>query len=410
MSAARSTYRSWSLTMLIVLLMCFTCLPAATQPTAENGTYPPVSTAQKQCLVAALAPQDSESSPPVNDEPNSRVVNIGFEDVTSDDPTRIPEIAHELNSINVTGVSISVGRLDWIGFPWAKYSNQESEEVARTGRDYVSEAISALICSDSGQRRTITLSIDTLLGRDIELHPERAGINAQGTVSKNWGSVSAWKYTDLSTRLEQLTSELINRYSPNSINVTEMMFPSYTFSDADFQDFQAYSGMHQWPLTAEGAKDTDSELLHAWRSDAVSSIMAVVARQFEGTDVQLTMDVRSPFTTDSRGRPDSGQDYEQLLKIVDRLNIWNFQGVNSSGYYDTEQLSRLFVDAAPSRFGIELGLWEKYGRLSAETLERELRLAEEHKVQYVSITPTSLMDEQIWDTLRKIWGAPKDVN
>ncbi len=406
MNTARGPRRSRRLIVLAILLLALVCVPPYGRTSAEARIYYPVSEAQKQCLKTAAWPED-ESSPLMNsDIPKSRVVNIGFEDVTSADPTRIPAIARELNSVNATGVSISVGRLDWIGFPWDEYKTWQSEEVVRTGRDYVGEAIEAFICSDSGQRRTISLNIDTLSGREIEVDPQIAGINAEGVVSKNWVSISAWKNTDLTERLERLTSEIVHRYSPDSINITEMMFPSYTFSEADYLDFQNYSGLSEWPHRADGTINTESELIYQWRCDAVASIIDGVANQLVGSGVQLTMDVRSPINADLRGRRDSGQDYEQLLKIVDRLNIWNFQGINSTGYYATNQLASFYVDQDPSRFGIEIGLWDDQEAISANVLEHELSQAEQHNVPHLSVTPTSLMDHEAWDTLRRIWGSP----
>ncbi|KUM31106.1 hypothetical protein AQ436_16445 [Arthrobacter sp. EpRS66] len=393
--------------MLAILLPALVCVPPYGRPSAEARIYHPVSEAQKQCLKTAVWPED-ESSPLMNsDIPKARVVNIGFEDVTSADPARIPDIARELNSVNATGVSISVGRLDWIGFPWAENKDRQSSEVQDTGRDYVREAINAFICSDRGVRRTISLNIDTLLGRELEHRPEIAGINAQGTVSKNWTSVSSWKHSGLTERLASLTSELVHRYSLQSINITEMMFPSYTFSDADLADFQDFSSLGDWPRNLDGSIDTDATAIHEWRSDAVEKIMAEVASRLSGTGVELTMDVRSPVDSDLRGRLDSGQDYAALLQIVDRLNIWNFQGINSTGYYATDQLADFFVEEDPARYGIEIGLWDQDGAISPETLEHELRLAEERNVPRLSITPTSLMDQKAWDILRRVWGSPE---
>lgn len=406
MNTARGSGRRWRVAVLAVLLISLVCVPPYGRTSAGTRIYHPVTAAQQQCLATALAPDSQGSRSTVGNAGRSRVVNIGFEDVTSADPTRIPDIARQLDAVNATGVSISVGRLDWIGFPSSEFKDWQSEEVARTGRDYVREAIDAFICSESGQRRTISLNIDTLLGRELASRPDIAGINAQGGVSKNWASISAWKHKGLTGRLERLVSDLILRYSPDSINITELMFPSYTFSEADFHDFQEYSGMDRWPLSADGTIDAGSPLIHAWRSDAVASIMSRVAKRLDGSGVQLTMDVRSPVNEDLRGRLDSGQDYAQLLEIVDRLNIWNFQGINSTGYFTTGQLAEFFVDQDSSGFGIEIGLWDKGGALSATTLEHELRLAEEHGVPHLSITPTSLMDEPAWDTLRRIWGSP----
>lgn len=92
------------------------------------------------------------------------------------------------------------------------------------------------------------------------------------------------------------------------------------------------------------------------------------------------MDVRSPKNGDLRGRLDSGQDYAALLKMVDRLNIWNFQGIDSTGYYATDQLAGFYVDQDPTRYGIEIGLWDSDGAISPEALEIELLLAEDCNV------------------------------
>ncbi|WP_214290216.1 hypothetical protein, partial [Escherichia coli] len=142
-----------------------------------------------------------------------------------------------------------------------------------------------------------------------------------------------------------------------------------------------------------GLIDTDAAAIYEWRSDAVGKIMAEVATQLSGTDVELTMDVRSPINGDLRGRLDSGQDYAALLEMVDRLNIWNFQGIDSTSYYATDQLAGFYVDQDSTRYGIEIGLWDSDGAISSEALEKELLLAEDCNVPYVSITPTSLMDQ-----------------
>lgn len=403
----RGSRRKRRLLLLSVLLLSLVSVPPHGRTSAETRIYHPVPAAQEECLSTVQRPEKEGNNPMKSDAANARVVNIGFEDVTSADPTQIPEIAEQLDSVNATGVSISVGRLDWIGFPWAENEDLQSSAVEDTGRDYVREAIDAFICSDRGARRTISLNIDTLLGRELEQRPEIAGVNAQGEASKNWTSISSWKYSGLTDRLTELASELVQRYSPDSINITEMMFPSYTFGDADLTDFQKFSGMNSWPLHPDGLIDTDAAAIYEWRSDAVGKIMAEVATQLSGTDVELTMDVRSPINGDLRGRLDSGQDYAALLEMVDRLNIWNFQGIDSTSYYATDQLAGFYVDQDSTRYGIEIGLWDSDGAVSPEALEKELLLAEDCNVPYVSITPTSLMDQGAWDVLRRVWGSPQ---
>ncbi|MGH3652934.1 hypothetical protein [Glutamicibacter sp.] len=339
----------------------------------------------------------------------SRVVNVGFEDITAEDPARIPEIARRLDSVNATGVSLSIGRLDWVAFPWPAQRDVESSEVAQTGRDYVAEAISAFRCDAQGKRRAIYLNIDTLLGRELERQPSLSGINTEGHPSKNWASISAWKEGGLETRLVELVSEAVRRYAPDGINVTELMFPSYTFGDDDLKNFEKFSERSDWPRSADGTIDSTSEQIYLWRSKTVTSIMKKVADSLDETGPVLTMDVRSPANEDPRGRPDSGQDYGQLLQVVDRLNIWNFRGIASSNRFSTNELVQRYIKQEPEKYSLEIGLWEGEGAMGSSSVSKELRNAEDHSLLHVSITPTSLMDDSIWSVLEGAWSQLPDA-
>ena len=393
-------------------------------------TGPPTSTAHQQAPtpdstgVAPLPPQrtcqdslraDGDSSPGDDLDMHrsntgslrtqfSRVVNVGFEDITAEDPARIPEIARRLDSVRATGVSLSIGRLDWVAFPWPAQRDVESSEVKQTGRDYVAEAISAFRCDEQGKPRTIYLNIDTLLGRELERQPSLAGVNAEGHPSKNWASISAWKERGLDARLVELVSEAVRRYEPDGINVTELMFPSYTFGDDDLENFAKFSGRSDWPRLADRTIDSTSEQIYQWRSDAVTSIMKKVADSLDEAGPVLTMDVRSPVNGDPRGRPDSGQDYGHLLQVVDRLNIWNFRGIASSNRFSTNDLVRRYMKQEPELYSLEIGLWEGEGAMNSSSVRKELQNAEDHSLPHVSITPTSLMDDSIWSALEMAWS------
>ena len=393
-------------------------------------TGPPTSTAHQQAPtpdstgVAPLPPQhtcqdslraDGDSSPGDDLDMHrsntgslrtqfSRVVNVGFEDITAEDPARIPEIARRLDSVRATGVSLSIGRLDWVAFPWPAQRDVESSEVKQTGRDYVAEAISAFRCDEQGKPRTIYLNIDTLLCRELERQPSLAGVNAEGHPSKNWASISAWKERGLDARLVELVSEAVRRYEPDGINVTELMFPSYTFGDDDLENFAKFSGRSDWPRLADRTIDSTSEQIYQWRSDAVTSIMKKVADSLDEAGPVLTMDVRSPVNGDPRGRPDSGQDYGHLLQVVDRLNIWNFRGIASSNRFSTNDLVQRYMKQEPELYSLEIGLWEGEGSMNSSSVRKELQNAEDHSLPHVSITPTSLMDDSIWSALEMAWS------
>lgn len=73
----------------------------------------------------------------------------------------------------------------------------------------------------------------------------------------------------------------------------------------------------------------------------------------------------------------------------------------------TRLTAEFYSEQNQARFGIEIGLRDKDDAISPETLEYELRLAEERHVPRLSITPTSLMDQKAWDIVWRVWGSPE---
>jgi hypothetical protein len=334
------------------------------------------------------------------------VVNVGFEDLVSDDPDRIAFLASRLDAVGATGVRIAIGRLDWIAFPWAGHEDIESSDVVETGRDYAAEAIAAFRCDKNGYRRDIYVGIDTIFGRELERHPDLAGVNETGERSTHFASLTSWKSGPFSDRLADLAHEVAVRYSADVVNVTELMFDNDTFGLEDLADFTKAHGRTDWPRAADGTVDRNDPGFQEWRSDAMVSILARVQKRLEGTGAALTLDVRSPVSSDPRGRPELGQHYPRLLEHVDRLVLWNFPGTDgTSGIFDTAQLSELLIDESPDRYELEIGLWnwKQGGSISTATLRRELDAALAHDIRFVSVTPTSLFTQDIWLVLRQTW-------
>lgn len=420
-----ATRRLWagiaSLVALVALLggAAWVLLPGPTrgaEPTAGPATTPAprpgsasgsaTSLPRSTVPVRSCAKTPTKPSAKPAARASVRVVNIGFEDVTSNDPRRIRALAAKLDDVGATGVRIAVGRLDWIAFPWPGHQDIESGDVVDTGRDYVAEAIAAFRCDQDGRQRDIYLGIDTLFGREFKTHPEWAGVNQVGKRSPLFASVTAWKSGALTGRLADLAHELAVRYRPDAVNVTELMFDNDTFGSDDLADFTATEGAKAWPRSADGTIDRGSPRLQAWRSDAVASVVARVKKRLP-TGVDLTMDVRSPVVYDPIGRPDIGQNYPQLLRYVDRLVIWDFPGIASSGVFSAAQLSQLLFTQNPNRFELEIGLWKGRGIIPTSTLQRELRTAQAQGLPYVSVTPASLFSDEVWTTLQREWAQRK---
>lgn len=337
--------------------------------------------------------------------PADRMINLGFEDVVNSDPAYLAGLKERLNSVKATAVSISVGRTDWTAFPWPGQPKAASNEVLRTGRDFVAESISALGVDQNGKARDVVLTIDVLLDRALKDDPSLAGRNKAGETSGSFASVSSLRHGTAGTRLAAFAAEVAKKYKPTAVNFTELMFDDFTFGTDDFDDFKATTGANDWPRKDDGSIDESDARISTWRSEAMADIVRKVGSAVERYDVKLEMDVRSPQRSASADRADSGQDYDLLLKQLDRLHVWQYVGLNDESSPQTEELAEALERRAGPRMALSLGLWSNGGRISPEQLGTALREAALGGATSVSVTPASLMDETHWEVLRKAWAG-----
>lgn len=335
--------------------------------------------------------------------PADRMVNLGFEDIVNVDPGHLAGLAGHLDSVHATAVSIAVGRTDWTAFP-SSSGSAASTTPESTGRDFVAEAIAAVGTSGNGIKRDIILTIDVLLDRALREDPSLAGRNMAGKASGSFASVSALRHGAAGSRLVALASEVAERYHPLAVDLTELMFDDFVFGADDLKDFKATTGLQDWPRLSNGSIDASDPHLRTWRCEAVADIARQVSAAVEPFGVRTEMDVRSPKTSASDDRADSGHDYDLLLKQVSRLHVWQYVGLNDERAPVTEALVRALNERAGSRMSTSLGLWAKDGTISAKTLGDALREAAKGGATSISVTPASLMSDEHWEVLRKAWA------
>ncbi|MCA1307251.1 hypothetical protein LC082_10105 [Microbacterium esteraromaticum] len=368
--------------------------PARTAPAAPTPTLEPIT---------MTCPSET-APPPASDIPAHRAVNFGVEDLVDERPGHLEALAARLDQVGANTVSISVGRLDWIEFPWAGNERNQSSDVIETGRDYVGEAVNAFRCAADGTRRTVVLGIDTLFGRDIQRGTVPAGQTVGGWASDLFTGLSAWKSDELSGRLTALAEELAVRYQPDAINITELFFDTTVYGPADLADFQGVSGLSEWPRRNDGGVDAHHPAVSAWKTDALVGVLAGLERVLTPHGVDLTADVRGPLDLQTPTRNDIGQGYPEMLAHVARLNIWDFPGVNQRiGVLDADDYASVLFTPAPDDYSLEIGLWLGAGAIGADVLRRELSSASDLGIRSVSVTPASLMTDAHWNVLQQEW-------
>lgn len=105
--------------------------------------------------------ENLDTPAPVQLEPVQNLeIGVGFESLFDSDMDWA-EVAENLDEAEVDRVAISIGRPEWVAFPWPDHEDQWSAETQGLGaeHDRVAEIIGRLV---GGRDRELTLTIDTL--------------------------------------------------------------------------------------------------------------------------------------------------------------------------------------------------------------------------------------------------------
>ncbi|WP_427128846.1 hypothetical protein [Pseudarthrobacter sp. S9] len=350
-------------------------------------------------LVPVLAVGACSGPPAASASAAERTVGVGYETVV-DAAATLPDLASRLDEVKANSVTISVGRLDWTAFPWDSHPDVE----AAPGRDHVADAIKALGTDGSGKPRRITLTIDLLVPAWIRAAPGIAGINFDGTRSKDFASVTALTTGPVGERLVEFVTDLTRRYHPDAVALTELMFENNTYGGDDRDSYRRTTGAADWPRLANGDIDVAHPTIGSWRSQALASLVARASAAAHANGATLDMDVRAPWADPAGDRPESGHDYGLLAAAADRLVVWNYFGLNNAPASYSAELAEAMAGRR-GKFVMSVGMWATEGRISAADLAAGLEASVAGGATAVAVTPASMLDGDAWRALRKAWAG-----
>lgn len=329
--------------------------------------------------------------------PAERTVSFGFEDVVAEN-TPWNEHRAALAEANVNGVSLSVGRTDWTAFPWPAHDGA-ADAVQQTGRDFVAEAIDQV-----REDRMLTLIIDTLAPGRIDQNPSLAGVNAAGETSDLFPSVSALVEGEAGDLIVALAAEISERYRPDRLSLTELMFDHHSFGDDDLRSYRQFTREPDWPRDVDGRIESGAPELATWRSTMLSRLLSRVKDAAAEYGTKLDMDVRAPWSDPTGDRSESGHNYELLLEYADRLVIWNYFAINDSSAEYGAEITRSLRDRFPGRFVMSTGLWAKDGAITPDQLRLSLEAVAGAGAEAVAVTPVSMLTGEHWRKLEQLWS------
>lgn len=359
---------------------------------------------------------------PIGAPPRHRVVGIGYEDVTRADQSW-DDVSARLRDVGATGVTLAVGRPEWVLFPWPGRQDTWGPGVT-ADHDPVQRVISTL---RDGGRRSIALTIDVLAPRTIELDPSRGTVSAAGVPSKTVLSGAALLGAQ-GDRIAAMCGEVARRYRPDGGIVLSELFFEGSYGTEDLASYRATTGQDDWPRTWRGSIDTGSELLDRWRVEVIDSVVRRCAAAAHAHGVRVDVDVRADRravddtddtdgaddTDDTHrlGRPDSGQDYAALLGLADRITVWNYFGLDRVPPQDSEvltaALARRLSPADLARVTVSVGLWslneDGYpADLDPARLREGLARSASHGIGTVHVTPMSKFTPEHWRAIAAAW-------
>jgi hypothetical protein len=350
-------------------------------------------------LVAGLDGCSRTAAP----RPSERIIGLGFESVV-DHADQLSGLARRLNAVNVNGVGISVGRTDWTAFPWHNTTGSPQPVGRNTRHDYVADAMRIVGADSRGRRRTVTAVVDTLVSGWIITDPSIAGVSATGQRSTTSASVTALAHGAVGDRVIAFVAEVCKRYRPHAVSLTELFFDTYTFGADDLASYRSATGAEDWPRTKGGAINTGHASIGSWRSAAVTSIVRRVRAVTRSHGVALDMEVRAPWANPASDRRMSGQNYVDLMKVADRLVVWDYFALNNRSPSYTKDLASALANRGGQRFVMSVGLWADHGTISAADLRTAIRASVAGGVDSVWVTPASLLSQDHWTTLRDMWS------
>lgn len=340
------------------------------------------------------------------------IIGVGFETVK--DSAEVTRVAGKLDEVGADGVTIAVGRPDWVTFPWP--AHPETWALSKSsGDDPLASAINELGQNQREQRREVTLVIDTLAPKLIEENPDEAGVDRWGRISGLFPSASALHLGKVGERIVELCGDVASRYQPDRIGLTELILDK-TFGDADLSLYREITGEDEWPRNADGEINHQHATIHTFRSEVAAGLVNRCREAAAPHGVEVDTDVRAAWDDPAQDRSDSGHDYELLLKTGNHITVWNYFALNDRPHRVSAELTAgLRAQLGKEKMGnvtMSIGLWADGdgdlaladgqgpdGILDPQPMADAIEASLTHGITRVSVTPASKLSDAHWELL-----------
>lgn len=314
--------------------------------------------------------------------------------------TEVPAVEAVLRSAHVNMVSLAAGRVEWAYFKWLDHPEYQSGDVKDSGIDFLSEDSKIY-----GQFAHIDAVIDVLSPNYILAHPDTAAINALGQRSQDLVGTMELVNGNYGKLLLSMVEYIAANYPQvNSISLTELSYRLDGYGPNEKASYLAYTGRSDWPRQSNGQINIDEPSIGDWRSHLLAAYLGKLAAAAHAHGKQFFFDVSMSRNNLSQATNENGTRYDLMLAQVDKLVVWGYYYLDNYPPEFLQTAAQYLKSFGPDRIIMSIGLWGPTSALmSPDLLQRGLQASQAGGISNIWITPSILMDNNLWQVLDNNW-------
>ena len=300
-------------------------------------------------------------------------------------------------------VGVGAGRVEWTYFRWKGHEDAWSNhQRGEPELDLLMEAARAF----RAEGLEVAAFVDLYAPAWIAAHPGSAAVHSDGKPSPQQVSLAELADGAFGARVVEMIEEIAARYPVDAVDVTEAAYGDTSFGKADLASFRALTGRRDWPRDVHGHVDVDDPAVWEWKCTLFERFAEKAARAVRRHGKRLYLDVAASWKDLSRNGRDFGHDYGRLLRVADRVVVWDyfaFEGLPPSA---SGELARHLAASFPaSHFDVSIGLWGRGGvAIGPADFDAALESALSGGATQVWVTPNDQVTDEHWATVLRRLG------
>ena len=311
----------------------------------------------------------------------------------------LPDLETQMRAAHVNLVALGAGRPEWVYFKWAGHPESWSGEVKDQGIDYLMEDARRF-----GQWASVDAVVDVYAPMYIQAHPELAALSWLGKPSQYLVNTTELVDGAYGRMLLGMIEAVAANYPVDSISITELMYYTEGYSDADKAVFMAATGRKDWPRLPNGLVYIDHPAIGQWRSQEIGRFLDKARAITSKYGKKLYVDASVTWNAPSDLGQSTGTRYDVILAHADKIILWDYFGMNGKPSDFSAGLARIVAPLGPDRIILSVGLWtDIQGTISPAQLEQALASAREGGLDNLWVTPSLLMTPAHWQALARAY-------